>query len=317
VRTIVVIGAGVLGLSAAHELALAGHQVRVRAEHDGVASVSGVAAAIWFPHDVPRNDRVLTSAAVTYRRLVELAAEPRTGVRMRTGQVLARHSDPDLSWTSALPSHRRLPASQLPPGCAGIECTLPMVVTDVYLAWLRQVVLDLGVPITTARVNTIDELCEAEPDVDGVVVAAGIRSAQLLGDDDSVYPIRGQVVRLANPGLTDWILDDENPAGLTYVVPRDHDVVCGGTGDIGSWDETIDPGVEASIRQRVEALVPALIGQPVLSRAVGLRPGRPDVRLEPVAGHRRPVFASYGHGGAGFTLAWGDAAATVDWANQL
>ena len=316
-RTIAIVGAGVIGLTAAHELALAGHQVRVRAEHDGAASVSGVAAAIWFPHDVPNNDRVLTSAGVTYRRLVELAAEPDTGVRMRSGRVLARHHDPDLSWTSALPTHRPLPSSRLPPGCTGIECTLPMVVTDVYLAWLRRVVMDLGVTITTGRVSTIDELCAAEPDVDGVVVAAGIRSARLLGDDDEVYPIRGQVVRLANPGLTDWILDDENPAGLTYVVPRDHDVVCGGTGDIGCWDETVDPGVEAAIRQRAEALVPELIGQPVLSRAVGLRPGRRDVRLEPVGGHSRPVFAAYGHGGAGFTLAWGDAAATVDWADHL
>jgi D-amino-acid oxidase len=55
-------------------------------------------------------------------------------------------------------------------------------------------------------------------------------------------------------------------------------------------------------------MVPELAGQPVLSRAVGLRPGRPAIRLEPVPGHDRPVFACYGHGGAGFTLSWGDAA---------
>ena len=45
----------------------------------------------------------------------------------------------------------------------------------------------------------------------------------------------------------------------------------------------------------------------VLSRAVGLRPARISVRVEAVAGYDRPVFACYGHGGAGFTLSWGDA----------
>jgi D-amino-acid oxidase len=204
--------------------------------------------------------------------------------------------------------YRAVPSPQLPVGVSGIECTLPLIVTDVYLGWLRQVVLDLGVAIAARPVSTIDELIESEPDCDAIVIAAGIRSGALLGDDTSVYPIRGQVVRLANPGLTDWLLDDDNPAGLTYVVPRDHDVVCGGTGDVGAWDDTIDPDIEAAIRARVDALVPELIGAPVLSRAVGLRPGRPDVRVEAVTGFARPVFTAYGHGGAGFTLAWGDAA---------
>jgi D-amino-acid oxidase len=144
-------------------------------------------------------------------------------------------------------------------------------------------------------------------DCDAVVVAAGLGSAALLGGDPEVYPIRGQVVRVANPGLTDWLLDDDNPAGLTYVVPRDKDVVCGGTGEINSWDETPHPDIEAAILHRATALVPALANQPVLSRAVGLRPARTTVRLELVPGHHRPVIACYGHGGSGFTLSWGEA----------
>lgn len=52
---------------------------------------------------------------------------------------------------------------------------------------------------------------------------------------------------------------------------------------------------------------------------VGLRPGRPSVRLEldhlPLQGGASlPVVHNYGHGGAGLTLAWGcaeDAAALV------
>lgn len=308
-----VVGAGIIGLSVAHELAVAGHRVRVLAAREATESVSGVAAAIWFPHDVHASPRVLDSARVTYLRLKDLAACPGTGVRMRPGTVLVRDAGADTSWTGAVPLHEWLDSSQLPAGIvteggvSGVRCTMPLAVTDVYLRWLRRAVLDLGVSMRTTEVDSLRQVLDQEQP-DALVVAAGMRSAALLGDDDQTYPIRGQVVRLANPGLTEWVTDDDNPEGLTYVVPRDHDVVCGGTGEPGSWDERIDSQTELGILRRVEALVPALVGQRVLSRAVGLRPARSSVRLESVAGYDRPVFACYGHGGAGFTLSWGDAA---------
>jgi D-amino-acid oxidase len=303
--SVIVVGAGVVGLSVAHELASAGHQIRVLAARPASASVSAVAAAIWFPHDVKRSPAVVESSAVAYRRFRELATDPATGVHMRAGTVVTRHPDPDLAWTRAVPDHEIRPD--------GVRCTVPLIETGVYLSWLRDAVLGLGAQIVTRDVTSLDELTgeasfdEVHGDADAVVVAAGIRSAELLGDDQ-VYPIRGQVVRLANPGLTDWFTDEDHPDGLTYVVPRRDDVVCGGTGEVGSWDESPDPEIEAAILRRCRDLVPELAGQPILSRAVGLRPARSSVRVEEVPGFAKPVFACYGHGGAGVTLSWGDAA---------
>jgi D-amino-acid oxidase len=304
---VTVVGAGVVGLSVAHELAGSGHEVRIVAAREAPDSVSGVAAAIWFPHDVDHSAAVLGSAAVTYRRLAELAGDPRTGVHLRRGTVLSRRAEVDTSWTRAVPHTEPAGPDALPEGASGIRCTVPLVETSTYLGWLRETVTGLGVRIRAAEFASVGDVLRQD-DADVLVVAAGLRSAALLGDDDVSFPIRGQVVRLANPGLTDWITDDDNPGGLTYVVPRRDDVVCGGTGDVGSWDERVDPDVEAAILRRVTELVPQLAGQPVLSRAAGLRPGRAGVRLEAVAGHDRPVYACYGHGGAGFTLSWGDAA---------
>jgi len=119
------------------------------------------------------------------------------------------------------------------------------------------------------------------------------------------------VVRLADPGLESWVVDEDNPAGMTYVVPRGRDVVVGGTAVAGATSTEPDPAVEAAILERAGALVPALRGQPVLSRAVGLRPGRPAVRLDRAPVDGRPVVACYGHGGAGVTLSWGCAADVV------
>ena len=139
---------------------------------------------------------------------------------------------------------------------------------------------------------------------DGVVLAAGLASGVLL-DDDTGYAVQGQVVRLADPGLTGWLLDEDNPDGLTYVVPRGTDVVCGGTAVEGASGTEADPAVEDAVLRRVRALVPELRDAPVLSRAVGLRPGRPTVRLERLVHGGREVVACYGHGGAGVTLSWG------------
>jgi D-amino-acid oxidase len=43
----------------------------------------------------------------------------------------------------------------------------------------------------------------------------------------------------------------------------------------------------------------------VVSRAVGLRPARPVVRLDRSDHGGRDVISCYGHGGSGVTLSWG------------
>jgi D-amino-acid oxidase len=91
---------------------------------------------------------------------------------------------------------------------------------------------------------------------------------------------------------------DEGP---TYVVPRSRDIVIGGTDVVGEWSRTPSPEVAAAILRRALRLVPALAGADVIGHKVGLRPARPEVRLERVG----DVVHCYGHGGAGVTLSWG------------
>jgi D-amino-acid oxidase len=90
------------------------------------------------------------------------------------------------------------------------------------------------------------------------------------------------------------------------VHPRSTDCILGGTLEVGSWDTTPDPAQTAAILERCADIAPAVAGAPVIDTVVGLRPGRPQVRLErdadllPV-----PVVHNYGHGGAGVTIGWG------------
>jgi D-amino-acid oxidase len=138
-----------------------------------------------------------------------------------------------------------------------------------------------------------------------VVNCSGLGACELVGDT-SMVPIRGQIVRVRNSGLERFLLDEGNPEGVTYVVPRSEDCVLGGTADEGEWDTEPDPEIAMGILQRCVALEPRLAGAAVLEHRVGLRPGRPEVRLErDNLSSGAPCIHNYGHGGSGVTLSWG------------
>lgn len=301
------VGSGVIGLTCAVRLAEAGHRVEVVSDLAPGDTVSAVAGGLWFPYLAAPADAVLRWAEVSLRRFRELAADPASGVWWREGVVLHRAADPDLSWTAAVPAHRAARRAELPPGAvSGVVCSLPVVDTAAYLGRLVERCARLGVAFRRAVVADPADLPQRV-----VVVAAGLRSGALVGDP-ALTPVRGQVVRLANPGLTRWLVDDDNPAGMAYVIPRGHDVVCGGTAEAGETGTTHDSAVERAILDRVTELEPRLRDAPVVSRAVGLRPARPAVRVDRVERAGQVVVSCYGHGGAGVTLSWGCAADVVD-----
>ncbi|MBV1940443.1 FAD-binding oxidoreductase [Streptomyces sp. BV286] len=308
-RRVTVVGAGVVGLSIAHEFSLAGDTVTVIADRSAAESVSGVAAAVWFPYRSGASVSLMSWLVRSRTRFEQLAADHATGVDLRQGVVVERHPGADRTWTAAVPDHREADLGDLPLGAvAGVRATVPVISISHYLPWLLKRCEDLDVRFVRRTVARVDDLAG---EADLVVVAAGLRSGDLL-DDDTMFPVRGQVVRLANPGITAWVTDDDNPDGLTYVVPRREDIVCGGVAGVGSWDTEVDPETERAILRRATALMPALAGLPVLSRDAGLRPARDTIRLEHVEEHAVPVIACYGHGGSGVTLSWGCAEAVVD-----
>ncbi|MFL6100506.1 MAG: FAD-dependent oxidoreductase [Actinomycetales bacterium] len=306
---VTVVGAGVIGLSVACRLAEAGLRVTVVADQRPADTVSAVAGAIWFPHLIDSTEATLGHLGVTRQRFERLSQDPATGVVMRDGTLVERRHDVDRSWTAAIDDYALAPESELPPGAtAAVRMRVPVIDMGPYLGWLEQHCRNRGVQFDWAVAGNLDDLIGR---TGAVVVAAGLRSPELLRDDDSMFAVRGQVARLHNPGLMDWLIDDEHPDGLLYVLPRNGDIVVGGTSDRDRHDLAWDPDTETAILQRAVAAVPELDGLPVVSRAVGLRPARPTLRIEAVGGWAVPVIACYGHGGAGVSTSWGSADAVT------
>lgn len=302
---VTVVGGGVVGLTSALELARAGHRVRCVRDLPVAATVSSVAGGLWFPYHVDPRDRVDAWGAVALARFADLASDPASGVMMREG-LLVERTPADRWWTTSVPSWREASAAELPPGATGgVVATVPLVTMPVFLPWLEAQCAAAGVRFEQAYVRSLDDL---EGDV--VVVAAGLRSGALV-DDDAGMPSRGQVALLENPGLTRWLVDDDHPDGLLYVLPHPGWVVCGGTDVSGSWDTEPDPQVHDAIVRRVREAVPALATARVIGPRVGLRPVAPEVSLTASDIGGRVVVTNHGHGGAGVTLSWGCAEEVV------
>jgi D-amino-acid oxidase len=301
-REAVVVGTGIVGLSTAWHLQERGWQVRLLADRPLAASTSYLAAAVWFPTRVAPRDKVSAWGAATFDALAAQARDGVPGVVMRETLALYREPPGRPWWVDALGDLREARPEELPPGYGyGLRFTVPLVNMTVHLPWLAARVVQRGATIDMRRLAGLDDATPA----DLVVCCAGLGARDLVGDD-SVTPVRGQIVRVANPGLTMSIRDENHPAGRAYIHPRSEDVILGGVLEEGSWDERPDPATAESIIARCTDLAPALAGAPVIEHIAGLRPGRPTVRLERGADLHdgTPLIHHYGHGGAGITLGW-------------
>jgi D-amino-acid oxidase len=304
---VLVIGAGVSGLTTAICLSEAGCRVTVAAAQRAPLITSAAAGAIWGPHLVGMDERVTRWGAVTLATLTELAADPATGVHLASGLVASaeQRSDP-FDWVSAMGSASPCGPADLPAGyAAGWRLTAPIVSMPVYLGYLMARLDRAGGRLREAEFGSLAETA-ALTAAPVIVNCSGI-GARLLVPDNDVTPVRGQVVVAENPGLSEFFVGvGEDPGEVSYYFPHGDVVVLGGTEEAGNWSLDPDPATAERILRNCAAIEPRLAGATVMAHRVGLRPWRPSVRLEAEAlDGGRLLLHNYGHGGAGVTLAWG------------
>ncbi len=309
---VLVIGAGVTGLTTAICLAEGGRQVVIMAAERPGWTTSAVAGAIWGPHLVEDSDRVTRWCADTLGVLTGL---PGAGVRLASGVMATRAAAGAADVPAELATMgggiRPCPAADLPAGFgAGWRYTAPVVSMPVYLDYLLGRFRQAGGEL---RIGTVASLAGAAANTTApVLVNCTGTGAHRLVPDPAVTPYRGQVVVAENPGLTEFFIGQpDGEHEMVYVFPHDGRVVLGGTEVAGDWSAEPDPGTAARILRDCATVDPRLATARVIEHRVGLRPARPQVRLEAehavaADGRRQHLLVhNYGHGGAGVTLSWG------------
>lgn len=297
---ITVVGAGVTGLTTALTLEEHGHRVRVTAAATDEATTSAVAGACWFPYRAGPPERVAVWAAETRAWLDGLADDATAGVARVIGYEIADDGPaPPTPWWAANIDVTRAPAP-VTGGPPAWRFSSVCIEPARFLAWLMR---RLRGPVER---RVVGDLASEPGDV--VVNCTGLAARELAGDD-AVTPLLGQVV-ITEVGAVDrslTVTDERDPDAIFYMVPRRDELVLGGCSI--AWPPgtppEIDPGVTSRILGQARAL--GLAVGPVKRVRVGLRPYRPQVRLERTG----RIIHNYGHGGAGYTLSRGCADAVA------
>ncbi len=310
---VLVIGAGVSGLTTALTLARAKVPVRVVADRPPRQSTSCAAGAIWGPYLVS-HDHIKRWSQESYDVLIRLAirqdlGEP-TGVRMVAGVEASRAADTPPGWATELTGFRMCSVDELPDGfVSGWRYTSPVVDMPVYLDYLVGELTTLGLTVEARHFASIDDAVAQA----GVTVNCTGFGAHRLVPDGELSPVRGQLAIAKNPGLSEFFAEySEEADDLIYFLPQGDHVVLGGSAEPGEREMRCDPDTIAGIVRRCAQIEPRLHGVEVLESRVGIRPSRPMVRVEHVRLGQRHVIHNYGHGGAGVSLSWGCASEIRD-----
>ncbi|WVQ75285.1 hypothetical protein IAR50_004899 [Cryptococcus sp. DSM 104548] len=303
----VVLGAGVLGLSIAHELTRKGLKVAVVAKDlpedlDSTGFASPWAGANW--HSVATNEAERRRDKYTFEQFERLAKEvPHLCERRPYATYWSEDGDGGYGecwYTNLVFNFRYLDPSEVPtPFKHGVAYEAYTLNTPLYLLHLASSLRALHVPIIRHRLSSLSEaynLLTLGP-VDLVINATGLGALSLLGVEDStVYPARGQTILARAPWVkTSYGINDKPVPDWhrIYIIPRpgpDGHVILGGVFRAGDWSTGPDAAVAERILQDVWKVCPALDGKEgkgswrdiqIVSHNVGLRPCRRDgLRLE-------------------------------------
>lgn len=306
-RSVIVLGAGVSGLTTAVSLVDAGNTVQIFAAERPLDTTSTMAAAVWYPSGEEPAASTESWSRTSLAVFLELASANGTGVhplRIRQYHTGPQHGEP--AWSSWVPGFRRLDPSEIPAGYDhGFEFDVVRIEPLVYLTYLQERLKASRVEIEQVPLvtNLIDYLSAETV----LVNCTGLGAGTLLGDDD-VFPIRGQTVAVTNHGIDMGHIAEEHPVAISYAFPRNHEVILGGTREPGDWRTEPDAETTTRILADAKALDPAIGKEQTIDVRVGLRPGRSAVRVEAERLDAGWVVHNYGHGGSGYVLSWGCAA---------
>ncbi|KAI0001561.1 FAD dependent oxidoreductase [Russula vinacea] len=330
---VVILGAGVIGLTAAHVLTESDGSNRFNVtvvardmpeDLTSQAFASPWAGAHWSP--MQADDRLVRWEKYTFDKFWSMI--PTGLVRRLPSRTYFGVEDAEKvsSWWRGI-------VRDVTDARSGVQYESFCVNPGVYLPWLKSELESRGVTFVRRRVNSLDEACALAGERGAVINATGLGARSLFGvEDTKVYPVRGQTILVYSPNVTEAVnifpAGTTKPSEATYLIPRASTpgmVLIGGTYQSNNWDTSLSIPTARGILARAKVLVPALAGPTTRIHAhnVGLRPAlqtvdvpSDDSLIPKVSDASADTKASlvvhaYGFGSAGYQQSWGAAEEVV------
>ncbi|OAX82618.1 hypothetical protein ACJ72_03025 [Emergomyces africanus] len=326
-QTIVVIGAGIIGVSSALTLLetlppLKYHILLVSEffSTDGLnpSYPTTLAGAHYrpIPATTPQLKYEALLAKSTYKRFKNLAAEhPEYGVKFMEG-IDYVSGDAASSYQALLPEYvdidgfRVLEPNERPEGVEfGARYETYTIDPEVYMVHLLRRFKLAGGEVQRMRLKSVEEAFDIRGNGKVKIV---INCTGFGIDDPKSFIIRGQTCLVSNP--CDKTITQQNADGTwSFLIPRplNGGTVVGGTKQPNDWNPEPSLAVRDQLLKNAAKLYPPVVNKQgkfdVIRDIVGRRPAREGgmrLELEALAGSRNIVHA-YGAAGRGVELSWG------------
>ncbi|KAM9940258.1 hypothetical protein OXX80_000243 [Metschnikowia pulcherrima] len=346
---VVVVGAGVIGLTAALKLKQSNNSLDVTVVatflpgDNDISYTSPYAGANWQSFASP-NEKFLQEIDIeAYREFGNLADDPRSGIWRKKNtsyytQIALDRAGGDktkfVPWFKPISNGRELDNTELLPGTVcGREFDGFVISVPTYLPYLVQRCLESGVIIKrVSKITNIEHarnLHSSGKKAQFVINCAGMFASKFAGVDDSSdnYLVRGQVLVVRNTiSEIQIVCGFEHPNEELYVFPRkEGGAIIGGSFYKNNHDPVEDKALTQRILDRATTYLPELIDEKmhgnkpyidVVKVNVGLRPFREDgPRIE--KDHKKKwLIHGYGAGGGGYQGSYGFAKKIVELVNR-
>jgi glycine oxidase len=290
---VVIIGAGIIGLSVAVELRRAGMSVMLLERHQPAHEASWAAGGMLADREIgdhPLLRHMAQASAAMYPAFVQrLQDESGINVDLReqgticflgddhpphAGDPLSpedlRHLEPELAYSA--------PAVFLPERCVD-----PRLLTQALLESARHLGVDLatGAEVTHVEVSH-DEgqehravaavTARSRYPANAIVNCAGAWARQVGPVPIPTRPVKGQMLTVT-PALVKHVVRGRN----VYLIPRSNGrLVIGSTAEEAGFDKRVDPDAIHRLHQSAAELAPNLGQARILEDWAGLRPATPD-----------------------------------------
>ncbi|MCP9200873.1 FAD-binding oxidoreductase [Gramella sp. GC03-9] len=308
-KSATVLGCGIVGLTTAIKLQEAGWKVRIIARECFNATLSSKVGAIWFPFEVYPREKANYWARLTYKEYLH-DRTPGNGVSF-IPFITAYNEDTNLDWTQEMPegTTRQASKQELPEGFQNaLISRVPLAEPQRYLAYLFKRFTAKKGTFIQRNIESLKEVSK----LDSLVINCTGLGAKELCNDEDLHAMRGQILRCKKMSIPSCA-DSTRKGALFYVINRSEDCVIGGTDYINDYNLEVDQKDTEQILDRFTKVGISNSKPEIIEEVVGLRPKRSEVRFE--FDKKYPwIFHNYGHGGAGFTVAWGCA---IDIARQI
>lgn len=278
-------------------------------------TTSMAAGAYWWPHKAYPEARVAKWAKRTYDIFAIDQHNPATGVHFEEHFRFCLDPDDGGYARHLVDTCETIDGSDFGiPSHEAYRLIVPVIDVPVFMPYVHKCVAEAGGQFF---IQELESPAALFTDYDLVINCTGVWAYTFV-QDKSVFPIRGQAVRLTLPaGLIASTRIFQKVDKFTLILPRTNDLILGGTADENSWNREPSEEDTQRIIDRCAEVVPAVADAQFIDAAVGLRPGRKEVRLElDLSTPSQPVIHNYGHGGGGFTICWGCAEEVVRLAEQ-